>query len=197
MITSTHVVTNALIARRRTPTPNTSTRLPEIGERPGWFTIGGFAPDVGLILLTVGAGIYFPQVRDMSRSEAMEYAFGTLFYEDPMWLVIQNTLHSPVVVGGLAVLGRLSNRPRLTAFALGCLLHALIDIPVHHDDGPLVFFPFNWDYRFESPVSYWDGDHYGNIVGPIDLAITLIGGAYLARQWFKNKTFFLTVEFRT
>lgn len=188
MITSTHVVTNALIARhRRKRGKGLGDSLPELSSQPGWFTIGGFAPDVGLILLTIGAGIYFPQVRGMTRGEAMEHAFGTLFFEDPTWITIQNTLHSPVVVSGLAALGRFTDRPKLTAFALGCLLHTTMDIPVHHDDGPLVFFPFNWDYRVESPVSYWDRDHYGNIVGPIDIAFTVLGGAYLARQLIRDR----------
>ena len=46
-------------------------------------------------------------------------------------------------------------------FLGSCLLHTLVDIPVHHDDGPLIFWPFNWTYRFASPISYWDPAHYG------------------------------------
>jgi len=184
VITTTHIVTNALLGRR-------ARRLGQAGflaKQPGWFTIGGFAPDVGLYALTAGAAIYFPRVKGMTFAESMEYAFGTLFFEDRGWIAVQNTLHSPVIVGGLLAAGKATKSPRLVAFAAGCLLHIVMDIPVHHDDGPLVLFPFNWDLRVISPVSYWDRDHYGGIVGPIDIGITVAGAAYLARQWFKNRT---------
>jgi len=34
-------------------------------------------------------------------------------------------------------------------------LHALFDFPLHHDDGHRHFWPFS-EFRFDSPVSYWD-----------------------------------------
>jgi len=151
------------------------------------FAIGGFAPDVGLFLMTAGAAVYFPNAKDMSVREAMDYAFNTLFFEDPIWVTVQNALHSPVVLAGLLALGKVANSTKLMSFAAGCLLHAAMDIPVHHNDGPLVFFPFDWNYRFDSPVSYYDADHYGNIVAPVDLAITVLGGAYLGREWWKTR----------
>ena len=51
--------------------------------------------------------------------------------------------------------------PALFWFAAACMLHTLIDIPLHYDDGPLVFYPLNWQARFYSPVSYWDPRRYG------------------------------------
>jgi hypothetical protein len=44
---------------------------------------------------------------------------------------------------------------------VSAMFHALCDIPVHHDDGPLLFWPLNRSYRFVSPVSYWDPNYYG------------------------------------
>ncbi|MFQ3583824.1 MAG: hypothetical protein SNJ85_02650 [Cyanobacteriota bacterium] len=37
-----------------------------------------------------------------------------------------------------------------------------IDTPVHVTDRPLVFFPFNWSYRWRGPVSYWDPRYGGD-----------------------------------
>lgn len=48
--------------------------------------------------------------------------------------------------------------------AAGMLLHTIIDIFTHTSDGPLMFFPLNWIYRFPSPVSYWEADHFGQFV---------------------------------
>lgn len=185
MITTTHVVTNALVARRR------SGAFARLLREPGntrAFIIGGFAPDIGLYLLTLGAAAFYPLVRGLSLEEAMRLAFDDLFFNDPVWLAVQNTLHSPVVLAALAIAGKVLGRKRLLCFALGCLLHTVLDIPVHHNDGPLVLFPFDWSTRINSPVSYYDRDHYGNIVGPVDFAITIIGGSYLLRGWWLRRS---------
>lgn len=187
MITPTHVVTNMFLARKAKRDGAVDGVAGLLAGHPGWFAIGGFAPDVGLYLLTAGAAAYFPLAKDMSLRDAMDYAFGTLFFEDPVWVTVQNTLHSPVVLAGLLAAGKLTASPKLMAFAAGCLLHTAMDIPVHHNDGPLVFFPFDWNYRVDSPVSYYDRDHYGQIVAPIDMAISVVGGAFLAREWFTTR----------
>ncbi len=180
MITTTHIVTNGWLARR----------LPGSFGSPISFVVGGFAPDIGLTLLTAGAAVYFPLVRDMSMAETMRYSFDTLFFESKPWIAAANVLHSPVVVGGLYLLSKTVGesvipskwKRRLGSFAAGSALHILMDIPVHHDDGPVLFWPIDWSYRFESPVSYWDRDHFGGYVAPVDMAITVIGGALLARS---------------
>lgn len=60
------------------------------------------------------------------------------------------------------------------------LLHALEDLPLHHDDGHRHFFPLsNW--RFESPVSYWDPNHYGGIVSTLEILAVLVGCIFLWR----------------
>lgn len=83
------------------------------------------------------------------------------------------------LIGAGSWLKRSSARRRLggalQAFGLGCAVHTALDIPVHHNDGPLLLFPFNWSLRFDSPVSYYDPGHYGSIVRPTDLAITVVG----------------------
>lgn len=40
------------------------------------------------------------------------------------------------------------------------LLHFACDLPLHHDDGHRHFWPLV-DWRYASPVSYWDPDHHG------------------------------------
>ncbi len=183
MITTTHVVTNALVALQRTG--SASTVLSSSSAK--WFVAGGLAPDVGLYVLSAGAAVYFPLARGMSFQESMQYAFDELFFNDRSWVAIHNTFHSPVVLAALAAAGKLSGKKGLMAFAGGCLLHTVMDIPVHHNDGPLLFFPFDWETRFDSPVSYYDADHFGKIVAPIDFAITILGGAAVIRSWLRSR----------
>ena len=152
-----------------------------------WFVFGGLAPDLGLYALTAGAAVYFPLTKDMSLRDSMQYAFDELFFNNSTWIAIHNTFHSPVVLAALALIGKVTDKRGLVAFAAGCLVHSAMDIPVHHNDGPLLFFPFDWNIRFDSPVSYYDRDYYGAIVGPIDFAITIFGGAGVLRMWWKTR----------
>ncbi len=157
------------------------------GPSRRWFVLGGLAPDIGLYALIAGASIFYPTVRGLSLQETAVLAFDDLFFNDPLWIIVQNTLHSPVVIGGLTAVAALLNKRRLLNFALGSLLHTAMDIPVHHDDGPLYLFPLNWNLRFHSPVSYWDPAHFGRFVQPVDLAITVLGGGYLLYQWHQSR----------
>lgn len=188
VITPTHVVTNAFVARRSAKREGVSSNL-TLADGPSrrWFVLGGLAPDVGLYVLTAGAVVFYPLVRGLSLQETFSLAFDDLFFNDPLWIVVQNTLHSPVVLAGLSAVGAMLGKKRLLNFALGCLLHTAMDIPVHHDDGPLYLFPFNWDLRFNSPVSYWDPEYFGRIVQPIDMAITVLGGGYLLHRWRQSR----------
>lgn len=57
---------------------------------------------------------------------------------------------------------------------VSAMFHALCDIPVHHDDGPLVFWPLNRTYRFVSPVSYWDPNYHGTPFSIVEHLLDLI-----------------------
>ena len=47
------------------------------------------------------------------------------------------------------------------------------DFLLHNDDGRAHFWPLrNW--VFQSPVSYWDPDHYGNVAGAVEVALLLL-----------------------
>ena len=60
-------------------------------------------------------------------------------------------------------------------------LHMLCDLPVHHDDGHRHFLPIsNW--RFESPVSYWDPAHYGLIFATFELVFAICALVYVMRK---------------
>ena len=66
----------------------------------------------------------------------------------------------------------------LWALLASMLLHTLGDLPVHHDDGHRHFFPFS-DWRFESPVSYWDSNHHGDWFSVFEISLVVLLGAFL------------------
>ena len=59
------------------------------------------------------------------------------------------------------------------ALLASMLLHTLGDLPVHHDDGHRHFFPFS-DWRFVSPVSYWDSNHHGDWFSVFEVSLVMI-----------------------
>lgn len=132
--------------------------------------LGSVAPDIPLYLLSFGGIAWFRWAEGHSMPDIGRHMYSNLFYNDAYWISLHNVLHSPLVlivalVTLFFVLGKQSFVAAWsTWFFASCLLHTLVDIPVHYDDGPLLFWPLNWTNRYRSPISYWDPDHYGRIV---------------------------------
>lgn len=53
---------------------------------------------------------------------------------------------------------------------ISMIVHCLFDLPVHHDDAHRHFVPLT-NYRFISPLSYWDKNHYGKWVALVELLL--------------------------
>lgn len=166
-------------------------RLAKRRLSPHWaILLGSFAPDLPLCFLTLR---YFFQQYSLHGSDFSLFGpdYDFYYFQDPLWLVSCNLFHAPaavlvwIAIGYFAGIRRGS--PFWTAFfwfAAGCALHAAIDIATHHDDGPLLGFPFDWETRFHSPISYWDRRHHAAIVAPIEHAIdALILAWALIRMW--------------
>jgi hypothetical protein len=68
------------------------------------------------------------------------------------------------------------------AFSASALLHSAIDFLVHRDDGHMQFWPLT-DWRFQSPVSYWDPAHGGNWFGLFEAALGILLIVVLFRRY--------------
>lgn len=137
------------------------------------FLIGSFAPDVALGLLTTG----FLVDRRLKKEEAVWCGdeFNNAYFNDPLWIATHNLLHAPFIIVLMIIIGYYKgiryNKKwgwRLIWFSIGCGIHSMIDIGTHHNDGPLLLFPFNWQKRFSSPVSYWDRKHGAALFSPLE-----------------------------
>jgi len=154
--------------------------------------LGSIAPDIPLYFLAIGGAMWFSWVEKMKPVQVAQHMFKNLFYNDPVWMSLHNVLHSPtVLIAALALLLVIYRRERIleswwTWFFSSCLLHTLVDVPVHHDDGPLVFWPLNWSYRYASPVSYWDTNHYGAIMMMFELVLAVVLVLLLIWRRFRN-----------
>ena len=161
--------------------------------------LGAVAPDIPLYLLSLGSYLHQTQWLGTPPREAFEYMYSVQFYRDPLWILLHNLLHAPLVLmAGIALVWMAcgSFTRLLTSwwgwFFLSCLLHTAIDIPTHFDDGPLIFFPFDWQTRFQSPVSYWDPQRFGLqfvlFEGVLDLVLLCYLLFLWARRWRLGRT---------
>lgn len=163
------------------------------------FLLGSILPDVPFWLLTAAGEIYYHWFAATPTGESpMVYLHFHLYFTDPLWMIGHNLFHAPIILLALLFVGWFGARHRawwsasLLWFVFGAGLHALIDIVTHNNDGPLLFFPFDWTYRFPSPISYWDPAYYGPIFMWLEwlldgwLVIYLLAPRW--RQWLKRKS---------
>lgn len=159
--------------------------LPRVPIQRSAFFWGAIAPDLPLWLLTLGGMIYYRWFLGWSAADTFRLMFDQLYFHHPLWLASHNVLHAPFVLGaGLAWVWPKrrhigSNHRWLFWFFLACLLHSVVDVFTHADDGPLVFFPLDWQTRFRSPVSYWDSRYFGHVFQWFELALDLACLIYL------------------
>ncbi len=157
--------------------------------------LGSFLPDIPLFILSL---IYFVEQGVFSGDfvatpEIFGATYDALYFNDFFWIVGHSLFHSPIMIAVYAAIGYWFGLRKgqtwarlLFWFAVGAGLHSFLDIFTHHDDGPLLLFPLNWTWRFSSPVSYWDIDHYATIFAPIEHLIDLVLIGWLVRRRFFN-----------
>ena len=156
--------------------------------------IGSVAPDIPLILISIGFIAYTQLLGSASVGDVSFMAsYDRLYFTNPYWIAAHNLLHAPLLIllyGGIGY-WRMKKGDgwgkALFWFAIGCGLHSTIDILTHVNDGPVLFFPLNWTYRFSSSISYWDPEHGGSIFAPLEHLMDLGILIYLFRQWRQRK----------
>jgi membrane-bound metal-dependent hydrolase YbcI (DUF457 family) len=154
--------------------------------------LGSFMPDVPLGILSIAATFYFRVILGNQSPDLMEAVLHPLYFTNPFWISAHHLLHAPLALGlYLVVLWRWRARPGkvqhwLFWFVVSCALHASVDILTHFNDGPLLFWPLNWSYRFPSPISYWDPAHFGRQFMVFELILDAVLLTYLVMPNLKS-----------
>ena len=102
-------------------------------------------------------------------------------YYRPFWQGLIDSLNSIPLLALAIALSMLAKRPLLLVLFISMLLHCLGDLPLHHDDAHRHFFPFS-DWRFASPVSYWDPAYHGEIASLVEIGAVAAAAAWLYRH---------------
>lgn len=145
---------------------------------------GGLLPDLPMFAIVAGL---------MAAGRPGRQIFGHDYFQ-PWWQEVNGVSHS-FILWLLALVIALAARragPARTwpalgiAFAAGGLVHAVIDFLCHRDDAHMHFWPLS-DWRFVSPVSYYDPAHFGRIFMVIEaligLGIAVRLGMRAQRRW--------------
>ncbi|MBI1237953.1 MAG: cobalamin biosynthesis protein CobQ [Alphaproteobacteria bacterium] len=126
-------------------------------------TAGALLPDAAIYVLFLGA----------TFSGVPQETIWRELYFSAAFQGIDAILNSVFVYGAIALAGWGMGSSIALVFAGSALLHVAADFATHHSDAHAHFWPF-WDWRFESPLSYWEASHHAAIVMPLEALIALI-----------------------
>ena len=177
MLTSSHILIGAVAASR----PNMR-----------WWHIflawvGGFAPDASIFLMVVYSRLVNGPGVDLWNNP------GGLYWQEP-WQTYSAISNSFPLWGAVLLCGLLlyrysvKHKPLgvvILIFGIGYFLHISVDFVTHADDAHVQFWPFS-DWRFNSPVSYYQREYYGQIFSVLEMIMGLSIVAYLVlkfRRW--------------
>lgn len=153
MQTQTHVLVAALFLTR-----------PAARRENTAVFCGALAPDASIFIL-------FAWARGIAGIPE-HTLWGETYWSEP-WQTLSALSNSVPLYALLLVLGLLSGRRMLLLFGTAALIHLALDLPLHALDAHRHFWPLS-DWRFISPVSYWDPAYHGRwmMLGEAMLGIT-------------------------
>ena len=137
--------------------------------------LGGLTPDIPMFVM-FGRSRF---VLGLSDSQV----WGEVYWRES-WQTAVAASHSFPLHLALLLIAYWLRLRWLSVCAIAVLLPAGVDFLVHREDAHAHFWPLvNW--KFISPVSYWDRNHYGNVVGLIEMGIA---GAMIVILWRRFKS---------
>ena len=158
------VIASAVLARPDRPKQN-------------WAILAGsFIPDASMF-------VFFAWSRFNGWSG--EETWTVRYWMEP-WQTFGAISNSFILFAALLALAWWRAWPMLAALSAAALIHIGLDFPLHADDAHRHFWPLS-DWRFVSPVSYWDPDHLGWLGGAIEGGATLAALTVLWRKFTRGR----------
>ena len=147
------------------------------GRWRNWAVLtGALLPDTGIFFLFAWARFF--------QGTSEQELWSRIYWSEP-WQSLFAIFNSAPLYSALVLIGLAARQTWLALLALAALLHLAFDLPFHHDDAHIHFWPFT-DWRFHSPLSYWDENHHGDWVSLAEIALSL-GLIFLLWRRFENR----------
>lgn len=147
---------------------------PDRPKRNWAVLLGAFVPDASMFVFFA-----WSRVQGWSGDET----WNVQYWNEP-WQTLGAASNSFVLFGLLLALAGWRKWPLVAVIAIAALLHLALDFPLHADDAHRHFWPVT-DWRFASPVSYWDPKAYGLIGAAIETVVALGATLVLWRRFSK------------
>jgi hypothetical protein len=151
---------------------------------------GAVLPDVPMFVMYLWA----KYARQQSEQQIWEGIYWT-----PFWQRINHGFHSiPFQMCGV-LLCHWAGWPLAEFLFWSAVFHALGDLPIHNHDAHRHFLPLS-NYRFISPLSYWDPQHHGKTVALVEKVLVLGATIYLwpqVDQWLQGLMVVFNVTYWT
>lgn len=165
MNTQTHVLVNMALLRKPADRDAPPSRLLAV-------FLGSVVPDLPMFIFFLAS---------VFAGESQRRIWEELYFL-PGWQIFFDIFNSVPLFVLLLAAGYFLKRRNATLFATGALLHVVGDFFLHHDDAHAHFFPIT-DWRFVSPVSYWDPAHFGRIFVILEVLAGLAATVFLFRRF--------------
>lgn len=135
--------------------------------------LGALAPDLSIFVMYAWARL----VEGLSASEVWR----VLYWQEP-WQTLSAISNSIPLWAMATALGLAVRQPIVFALGAAGLLHVSLDFPVHAGDAHVHFWPIT-DWRFHSPLSYWDARHFGHVIAPLEAMLGVVLSVLIWRRF--------------
>lgn len=155
MITSSHIIYSWALAKKTEAGLNP--------KRTFAFITGALFPDIPTYLFFLVCGVLL--------GYSGQEMWGDMYFNSG-WAIPITLTHSFIIWPFLMSMATFFGWKFLQYFSLSALLHTAVDFCVHTDDAYRHFWPLsNW--KFHSPISYYNSAEYGQYVGAFDSLLVL------------------------
>ncbi|MEL7485700.1 MAG: cobalamin biosynthesis protein CobQ [Pseudomonadota bacterium] len=135
--------------------------------------VGALAPDISIFV--------FYGWTKFTTSLTERQIWREAYWTEP-WQIIGAISNSVPLAAALLAAGVIAKARMLILFAGAMLIHTAMDFPVHADDAHRHFWPVT-DWRFHSPVSYWDASRHVAVGAGLELAVVALSTMFLWRRF--------------
>jgi hypothetical protein len=149
----------------------------ETSHRTTWFLVGSILPDMAVFVFFVVNGLILRYGHEQLWDD---------MYFNSAWSIAFTLSHSLLLWPALLAVGHWRQWAALSAVAIAALLHIIVDFCVHTADAYMHFWPLT-DWRFISPVSYWNRAEYGLYVGLFDTVLVMGLLTFLYTRYLRQR----------
>lgn len=158
MITPSHLIYSWALAKATEKPHNSNTK-----QRTFWFVFGALLPDTAVFVFFIVNGLILGYSHEKLWDD---------MYFHSHWSILFTLSHSLLVWPAVLITSFLLRQSWLRWLSISALLHIVVDFCVHTADAYQHFWPLT-DWRFMSPISYWNRAEYGRYVGLFDTILVL------------------------